>query len=88
MLSSLSFSPELKKIYNEINNYFDSFYKAYFKFNLKELAHLASKQLEIDKKIRKYNEKLPRRELQILFLLNNVLQAAFDMNGPLMVKHL
>lgn len=87
-LSSLSADPELVKIYKEINNYFDSFYKVYFKFDLKELAKLADKQLDLTKRIGKLNEALPRKELHVLFLLNNVLQATFDLNGPLMVKSL
>ncbi|HII71915.1 TPA: phosphate uptake regulator PhoU [Candidatus Woesearchaeota archaeon] len=81
-------SKGLESIYRETNSFFRSFYGVYFNFDLLALRDFARQRYRLREVFDDAIGSLPKKEVKILFFLNNVVESAFDMNGPLMAVNL
>ncbi|MEK6936591.1 MAG: AbrB/MazE/SpoVT family DNA-binding domain-containing protein [Nanoarchaeota archaeon] len=84
--NKLKLNNETLNIYEQINFFLNSFYEAFYKFNLPNIEEFGQKRNEIKKLI---EESLnSKQDKHILFYLNNIFNTIFDLNGALMTYHI
>ncbi len=65
----------------EVNAFFELFYRIFYKFELMRMAELERRRKELSKKI----GSAKKIDASLLILIDKIKEATFDMNGPLMV---
>ncbi len=76
------------KVYKEVNLFLRSFYEIYYNFDLERMDEFVIKRKEIQKLMGNAFEKSSKKEVMILFHLNNVFSTVFDLNGALLTARL
>ncbi len=84
--NKLKLDKETLEIYQRVNEFFNSFYETFYKFNLETVEEFGKKRNELREVINKsLNSK---QDKHILFFLNNIFNTTFDLNGALMTYHI
>jgi phosphate uptake regulator len=86
--SELKPSKELEKLFAEVNSFFDMFYSAFYKFELKAAVELGRKKVELAKLSKDVASKAKDEEIGLIDSLNSIIELTYDMNGALMASKL
>jgi len=79
----IKLSKEVVNLYGEINEFFNSMYDLFYKFETMKLKDLGIKKKEIDKEINELYKKKNKEECRILFFLQTITDKIFDTNGAI-----
>ncbi|HLD02231.1 MAG TPA: phosphate uptake regulator PhoU [Candidatus Nanoarchaeia archaeon] len=79
---------KLLALYKEVSELLSHFYRLFYTFNFKSLEEFYIKNSAIKTKIKTMWDELPKKELRVLFYLENIHKSIFDLNGSVMTNNL
>jgi len=86
--NKIKISKEEIELFEQVNDFFHDLYDLFYNFDLKKMPDVGEKKDNITKMIENLYDKVPKKNMKILFYLNTIAELIFDMNGPLMVAAL
>lgn len=79
---------KLLALYKEVAELLSHFYKLFYTFNFKSLEEFYFKNFTIKIKIKSMMDELQKKDLRVLFFLENIQKSVFDLNGSVMTHNL
>lgn len=74
--------------YARAADYFEKFYHCFYQFSLPTMSDFASERRALRTSLEKAQERAQRTEQKLFFILEDIVEKVFDLNGPLMVLRL
>jgi phosphate uptake regulator len=83
--NKIKISKDEAELFGQVNDFFYNLYELFYKFDLKKVPEAGERKDRITIMIENLYDKVPKKNMKILFYLNNISESIFDINGPLMV---
>ncbi|MGM5485410.1 MAG: AbrB/MazE/SpoVT family DNA-binding domain-containing protein [Nanobdellota archaeon] len=86
--NDVGLSEDVQDIFNKLINFIDQFSKLFYSFSAEKYRKFGESYKSLCRKINNVRKNKEGEDLLILVKLDSILQAVFDLNGPLLTLHL